>query len=343
MRIHEYIGSDPSGRSLHTFSPGDLQLIEEETTDLARAACSDDGLAASVLHEAVYQILLSHFEPLSSSASADVAWPPIATFIWSGAREWSEAERARHRDTLARVPAVESYPSWITDLVRQHRSGPKHPLFDFLATQADYEQLREFFRQESPLDLHFADVIACLAPGTRGRPQAEIARNFWDEMGEGDHLRTHRAMRARMMERLGLADAGSHDVATGMLVEELELANAYFLSAVVRSHRYQLIGMLLAIESMAPGRLARQIAGWRRVGLGDEDLEYLLVHTVVDVAHGEHWMTEVVEPIIAETPEAMSDITLGVLRRLDIAARICDQMMAHLGSSTAASKEISSM
>lgn len=336
MRIHEYIGT-PDGSRSHTFTGADQGAIEEETIALTRAACAGEQTAARVLHEFVYRLLLDRFQP-SSRACLDLAWPPIATFVWSAAREWSDAEWHRHRDTLAKVPAVESYPNWITKLVRAHRSGPQHPLFDFLATQANYAQLRELFRQESPLDLHFADLIACLVPGARGRPKAEIARNFWDEMGEGEPSLSHRALRIRMMERLDLSDAGA-DTTADLLLEELELANAYFLGAVVRSQTHQLMGMLLATESMAPGRLAQQIAGWRRVGLIDDELQYLLVHTVVDVAHGEDWMDEVIKPLIAETPEARLDITLGALRRLDIAERICDHMLVHLRSLVAASED----
>ena len=69
-------------------------------------------------------------------------------------------------------------PLWIVDLVRKHPSNVQHPLFGFLATEASYPQLREFFRQETPLDLYFADTLIALAPGVYGPPKLEIAHNF---------------------------------------------------------------------------------------------------------------------------------------------------------------------
>jgi hypothetical protein len=308
----------------------ELAAIGAETAKLAQLAFAGDSAAALELHRAIYRVLLARHRPPWRQPTADPVDPPIAVFLWTVARHWDRADRDRHRDLIGKLPAPDEYPRWITTLVRDHASGVRHRLFEFLATDADYGQLREFFRQETPLDLYFADLIVCLAPGFYGEPKLEIARNFWDEMGEGDRGRSHRTLRLNMMRRLDI-DEDDHATNTDdLVVEELELVNAYFVGAAVRSYAGQLIGMLLATESVAPGRLARQLAGWRRVGLPEDALEYLTVHTVVDVAHGEHWMDNVVRPLIAQAPEAMTDITLGALRRLDIAERICDRMMLHL-------------
>jgi hypothetical protein len=64
-------------------------------------------------------------------------------------------------------------------------------------------------------------------------------------------------------------------------------------------------------------------------------MTYLLEHTVVDVEHAEDWMQEVIQPIVEDRAEATREITLGALRRLDIAGRICDRMMPHLQAAVA--------
>jgi hypothetical protein len=88
--------------------------------------------------------------------------------------------------------------------------------------------------------------------------------------------------------------------------------------------------MMLATELMVPGRLDQQIAGWRRVGLKDESMRYLLEHTVVDVEHANGWMHEVVLPMLERRPDLMADVVLGMARRLAYAAQVCDGMMAFL-------------
>ncbi|QQR41757.1 iron-containing redox enzyme family protein [Myxococcus xanthus] len=55
--------------------------------------------------------------------------------------------------------------------------------------------------------------------------------------------------------------------------------------ATNRSRLTEILGALLATETMIPGRFEWQIQGWRRLGVGDKPLEYLLEHTTVDVEH----------------------------------------------------------
>ena len=314
----------------------DLELVAEQTAQMARLAFADDRQAAEELHRTAYRIFLGSHRPPWTDAALDILDPPVAMFLWIFAREWDRADRERHGAVLRGIPAEPAaYADWVVDLVRGHASNVQHPLFGFLAEEATYAQLREFFRQETPLDLYFADMLIALAPGIYGPPKLEIAHNFWDEMGAGDPTKTHRALRLQMMDRIDLPASDHESSAEDFLLEEIELANAYFVGAAVRSYATQLTGMLLATESMAPGRLSRQIAGWRRVGLVDQDMTYLLEHTVVDVEHAEDWLREVIQPIVEDHAEATREITLGALRRLDIAGRICDRMMPHLQAAVA--------
>jgi pyrroloquinoline quinone (PQQ) biosynthesis protein C len=314
----------------------DLETVREETEQVARRAFAGDRGEAEKLHRAAYKAFVANYHAPWMSHSCDAGDPPIATFLWTFAHEWDKVNRERHAPTLRGVPTTASlYQGWITDLVHEHASNVGHPLFNFLAQRASREQLREFFRQETPFDLYFADILISLAPGIYGRPKLEIAQNFWDEMGGGDPSRVHRTMRLRMMALLELPESSHEQSIDGFMLEEIELANAYFIGAQLRSYAAHLIGILLATESMVPGRLQKQIDGWRRVGLGDSDMIYLLEHTTVDVEHADDWMSEVVGPIIDDHPNVAREITLGVLWRLDIAGEICDKMMPHLQAMSA--------
>jgi len=198
--------------------------------------------------------------------------------------------------------------------------------------RASFEQLRVFLGQETPFDIHFGDLVALLLPGVHGEQKIELAGNFWDEMGRGKLDVTHRRLRMNMMERVGVpTDQYLTDV-TGFWVEELRLANMYFQTSYSRRLAPQSIGMLLATELVVPGRIDRQIDGWRRLGLEDQDMAYLREHVTVDVEHAQGWLDHVVMPLATARPDLMQEVGIGVLRRLDEALKVCDRAMAELES-----------
>jgi pyrroloquinoline quinone (PQQ) biosynthesis protein C len=111
----------------------------------------------------------------------------------------------------------------------------------------------------------------------------------------------------------------------------------YLGLATNRSALTQQLGVLLATETMIPGRFELQIEGWRRHGVDDGTLTYLIEHTTVDVEHAKEWMDGMILPLLAKSPHLMPEIVLGVLRRLDIAGAVCDKLYAHLKNTQTAS------
>jgi len=104
----------------------------------------------------------------------------------------------------------------------------------------------------------------------------------------------------------------------------------YFSAVFNRKRLPEAIGMMLATEMMVPGRLEEQIKGWRRVGFADENMRYLIDHTIIDIEHAEGWMQKVVKPIIYNEPKIMDDIIMGMARRLYYSEKICESMLEFL-------------
>lgn len=243
---------------------------------------------------------------------------------------WDASERRRFHQQLEHLPSVAEFPAWAMALCRAHSSNKQHPLFSFLRDRATFAQLREFLLQETPFDIYFGDIIALMLPALADGAKAELASNLWDEMGRGIPARMHRRLRLDIMAFLEIpADAHIRDL-NRFCVEELRLANAYLHAVSDRALLPQAIGMLLTTELMVPGRLEQQIAGWRRVGLQDEQMQYLIEHTIVDPIHASGWMENVVLPLLRGHPQLMPDLVLGMLRRLDYAGAVCDRMLALL-------------
>lgn len=319
-----------ASRSMPDWSSSDIEWVRGAVEKTAADAFAGDRSAAEELHRTAYRIFVELYRAPWDPDLPDTSSPVFTTFLWVFGREWDRAEHRRCAGTLQESPEEpEAYGTWVRGLVANSRCSSVHPLFQFFADEATYDQLREYIYQDTPQDLFFADVLTSLVPGVWGEARMEIAENFWDETGCGELERVHRSLRLELTQRLDLPQDGARDP-DPFILEEIEHANAYFIGAWDRRRALGLIGMLLATESLAPGRLQKQIDGWRRVGLEDSDLTYLLEHTVVDVEHGDHWMDRVVLPIVREERSAMMPITLGVLRRLDLAERICDTMLDHL-------------
>jgi pyrroloquinoline quinone (PQQ) biosynthesis protein C len=240
---------------------------------------------------------------------------------------WLARDRAVYGAGLEVPTTPEGFGTWATEVCETHASGVTHPLFDFLEKEATYEQLRTFLAQETPFDIHFGDLVALLLPGIHGGQKIELAHNFWDEMGTGKLEGTHRQLRLDMMTRVGIPADDYLSNVDWYWVEELRMANMYFQTSSDRSLAPQSIGMLQATELVVPGRLERQIEGWRRVGLTDADMTYLLEHVVVDVEHAEGWLNHVIAPLAASRPDMLPEVAIGILRRLDCALAVCDRAM----------------
>jgi hypothetical protein len=308
----------------------DLVRTIEWSISHAWSAFIDGNKSAELdVHRALYRSYIDRFR---------LPWEtPIAGLepVANAAREsieaiWDRSERRRLAVYTGAIPSQSDFVSWVTKLVRAHHSNVRHPLFSFLRDQANYAQLREFVLQETPFDIFFGDILLVMMPGIYGPMKGEFSKNLWDELGHGDATRMHRQLRVDMMDTLQIPrDIYASDIGCFCL-EELRLANMYFHGVSNRQNLGQAIGMMLATELMVPGRMEYQIEGFRRVGVDERALRYLIEHVSVDVEHSDGWIEHVVLPLIDEHPETIPEIVLGVARRLDYAGQVCDRMVQYL-------------
>ena len=295
-----------------------------------RAFQDSDKDAELDVHRFLYEINAHRILPPWSEHWHDYEHPAILDTFRKVQGAWLAHDRARFARQLGADLGAATFAGWAKDVCMGHASGVTHPLFDFLASDASFAQLRWFSAQETPFDIHFGDLVALLLPGVHGEPKMELAGNFWDEMGNGKLQSTHRQLRLRMMGKIDVPLDGYLTDVDWFWLEELRLANMYFQTSADRRLAPQAIGMLLATELVVPGRIDRQVDGWRRVGLSDEDIHYLLEHVTVDVAHAQGWLDHVVMPLLVTNPELLPEVAIGVLRRLDAALDVCDRAMAEL-------------
>jgi hypothetical protein len=268
------------------------------------------------LHRKLAQLNRSRFAP---SADAD-GWRQSATLehearIAEG--ELVEHERARVRSWACTAPTEpEAFVAWFNQL-RVAGPGQGDPLFPWLATTANRAQMTWFIRQEAAGEAGFDDLVALTQLKMPPRAKLELARNYWDEMGQGHASGMHGPMLERLCKELGIDCA---DDQNGTVWESLALGNFMIALAANRHYAFQSIGALGVIELTAPGRAEQVNAGLQRLGLAGEARRYFALHSTLDVKHSRAWNAEVIAPLIEEDPSRAIAIAEGALMRLNAGA-----------------------
>jgi hypothetical protein len=233
----------------------------------------------------------------------------------------------RERNVLAgqirRVPQdTEGFLAWFEEL-KQVGPGQGDPLFPWLAEQASYDEMCWFLHQEMAGEAGFDDLVALSQLKLPARPKLEMARNYWDEMGQGHEGGMH----GPMLGRLGAALPPSHEPPVW---ETLALGNLMVALATSRAYAYQSIGALGIIELTAPGRAEQVNAGLKRLGFDGAVRRYYALHATLDVRHSQTWNREVLAPLVEQNPEVAPLLAEGALMRLRAGERCFERYRAEL-------------
>lgn len=241
--------------------------------------------------------------------------------------EFVERQREEIRAWADSAPReAEAFVRWFEEL-KQNGPGQGDALFPWLAEQASHEELCWFLSQEMAGEAGFDDLVALTQVKLPARPKLELARNYWDEMGQG----TASGMHGPMLDKLASAlDLDVREEAT--VWESLALANLMVALAANRHYAYQSIGALGAIELTAPGRSEQVNAALKRLGLGGEARRYYALHATLDVKHSRAWNSEVLLPLVAADPTLATPIAEGALMRLRAGERCFQRYRAELWS-----------
>lgn len=242
-------------------------------------------------------------------------------------RDVLEWERLQVSSLAKQAPGKpEAFMEWYVELLNVG-PGQKDPLFDWLETTANREQMRWFIQQEVAGEAGFDDLAALTQLKLPTRAKLEVARNYWDEMGRGQEKGMHGPMLDRLAKELEIPASPLDEI----VPESLALGNVLLGLAVNREFAYHSIGALGAVELTAPGRAQKVHRGLSRLGLSPEAQRYFSLHATLDVRHSHAWNEEVIKPLITERPELMRPIAEGALMRLNAGARCFYRYRTELG------------
>jgi hypothetical protein len=227
-----------------------------------------------------------------------------------------EAERRIVAERAAAAPRdAEGFVRWFEEL-KNVGPGQGDPLFPWLEHVASRDAMIWFLEQEVAGEAGFEDLVALTQIKLPNQPKLELARNYWDEMGQGHEGGMHGPMLGRLASDLQLR-RGTHHVVT----ESLALGNLMIALAANRRYAYHSIGALGAIELTAPGRAEQVNRGLKRLGISGASRQYFALHATLDVKHSEAWNREVLCPLVKSIPECATAIAEGALLRLEAGRR----------------------
>ncbi len=222
-----------------------------------------------------------------------------------------EAFRAHVAGLVENVPQdADGFIAWF-EALKAHGPGQWDPLFAWLETEADLDQMKWFLTQEAAGEAGFDDLVAMTQVKLPARAKLELARNYWDEMGRGAMGGMHGPMLERTVAGLGL-----HPTIEDTVWQSLCLANLMTALATTRRYAYQSIGALGVVELTAPTRVACVDGGLKRLGCAPEQRKYFALHAHLDVEHSAAWNAEALVPLVTETPECARFIAEGAIMRL---------------------------
>lgn len=229
--------------------------------------------------------------------------------------EFVEAQRRLVAERASQAPTeAAAFVRWFEEL-KENGPGQGDPLFPYLARAASQQEMIWFLEQEVAGEAGFDDLVALTQVRLPTCAKLEMARNYWDEMGQGHESGMHGPMLERLASDLSLRRGTAH-----VVVESLALGNLMVALAANRRYAYHSIGALGAIELTAPGRAAQVNAGLKRLGLSGSSRQYFALHSTLDVKHSEAWNREVLYPLVAQEPKVARAIAEGALMRLQAGA-----------------------
>lgn len=249
-----------------------------------------------------------------------------------------EAFRREVAERAAQAPEdADGFIAWF-EALQEDGPGQHDPLFPWLAEQAPIEAMRWVLEQEMAGEAGFDDLVAYAQVKLPARPKLEMARNYWDEMGQGNAPGMH----GPMLDRLGAA-LGLNPTIEGTVWPSLALGNTLVAFATTRRYAWHAIGALGAVELTAPWRAAHLANGLKRLGVGKER-KYFALHATIDIKHSEAWNAEVLAPLVGENPGRARFLAEGALMRLACGARCFEAYRERLwgASSTAPTAAIRS-
>jgi hypothetical protein len=202
--------------------------------------------------------------------------------------------------------------------------GPQ--LSVFMERSADLDQFREFLIHRSAYQLKEADPHSWAIPRLYGPAKAALVEVQADEYGGGRPDRVHATLFAKAMRALDL------DPSYGAYLDRipavtLATVNLMSLFGLQRRLRGAIVGHLAAFETTSPIPNGRYAKGLRRLGLGEDALDFFDEHVEADSVHENIAVYDMAQGLALSEPALADDVLFGVRALLDLDGRFAAHLL----------------
>lgn len=218
-------------------------------------------------------------------------------------------------------------PSTLGDAINRTIEADEGPqLSSYMERTADVDQFREFLIHRSAYQLKEADPHSWAIPRLEGPAKAALVEIQADEYGGGRSERVHATLFAKAMRALDL-DPGYGAYLDRIPAVTLATVNLMSFFGLNRRLRGAIVGHLAAFETASPVPNGRYAKGLRRLGLGEEALEFFDEHVEADSVHENIAVYDMAQALALSEPALAQDILLGVRALLHLDARWAEHVL----------------
>lgn len=265
----------------------------------------------------IYDLWTQPLERLGEAARMQ-NHPAVANVKWQ-----LEQEFVQRLDALAEP--VDG-PGDVATTMRRIARGPGGEIYDWVAADADWQQLVRFLAIEGGPDAGFDDLVAACQIGIRGEAKVVLGANYWDEMGRGDPAAVHTVLHDRLVAAVDLPRVPREELPVAAL-------ERIALNGLLATNRYlqpEMIGALGLLELQAGPRCRAVVKALTRLRAPAEAFPFYEEHATTDPRHGKEWLDGAVTPLVAEHPEWAPGIVRGAQWRAAVNRQLFDQLLADL-------------
>jgi hypothetical protein len=197
-----------------------------------------------------------------------------------------------------------------------------HPVYTWLADEADWDDLVRFLALEGGPDGGFDDLVALAQIGITGPAKIVLGANYWDEMGRGIAADVHTTLHDRLVEAISMPRIPRHAQPIGAL----ERAALGGVLATGRHRQPELLGALGLLELQAGPRCRQVLRAFDRLGAPEGARPFYEEHAQTDPRHGKEWVDGVIA-VLADDHGWAARLVHGARLRSAANARFFDEAL----------------
>lgn len=214
-----------------------------------------------------------------------------------------------------------------SDAILAHRSH-RHPWYDWLATEVTLREFATFMLENRYFPSFLLLVERVMEAQICDVARDALQRNVDDERLPVPHADLMRRLMLALKTKAG--DGLVLDSYASLADRTLILHYGYYCDP------WCLVGALFMIETMALHRMQKMNEGLRRLGLSEQELEFVSIHLTCDEDHAREWSECVIHPSVELQPQRRVAIAEGIAVALETMEHYLDDLVTRAASQRAA-------